>query len=308
MTVSLTNVRVLQGGDCGQLRRLAGDRSWKPTRFPATCVYFEHPTHGGCLIDTGYSRHFLTATASLPERFYRWLTPVRLPQPNGSSLDTLAAAGLDPSRVRRLFLSHYHADHIAGLRDFATPRFVCRPAPLAALRKLSRWQKLHHAFLPGLLPENFDNRVEAVEESRFTSSDPLFAPLGLCDYWGDGSLILLDLPGHALGHTGYLLRTETGYIIYVVDACWFMSVLREGRSLPWPSRSLQCDYAAYLATQTILRRVDAWCRERPLASEAGVADSPLAEQLHRTGARMFACHCPLTSEWIRTTTNRPIET
>src|SRR4051794_18292513 len=105
----LQRVTFLNGGHCTQWSYLAGGRSWRRIRFPAVFVYLEHPEHGGALIDTGYSPHFFEATRTFPERLYRWITPVRL-DARKQAPAILEAHGISPDRVRRIFISHFHAD------------------------------------------------------------------------------------------------------------------------------------------------------------------------------------------------------
>lgn len=41
----------------------------------------------------------------------------QLPAPSGSFLANLAAAGIDPKAIDTILISHFHADHINGIRD-----------------------------------------------------------------------------------------------------------------------------------------------------------------------------------------------
>ncbi len=66
MSQSLVSVRFLHSGWCSQFAKLAGGASWSWTRFYAVFVYFEHPVHGACLIDTGYSEEFFARHADFP--------------------------------------------------------------------------------------------------------------------------------------------------------------------------------------------------------------------------------------------------
>lgn len=272
--MAFQRVCFLNAGSCTQLAYLAGRPSWGLTRFPAVFVYLEHPRHGVALIDTGYSPWFRRATESFPERFYRWATPLHLDRHKHAAA-ILAARGLAPERVERIFVSHFHGDHIAGLRHFPQARFVHRPAALELLRRTSVWGQVHQAFLARLLPEDFAARGDPVSEAAFTAGDGPLEELQVCDYWGDGDLLLVDLPGHAVGHTGFVVRTATERIFYVVDACWDRDVLLQGRTLPRLSQRVQYAYGAYVATQERLRRLAA-----------------------RTDWLLLACHCPRTQAHV----------
>ncbi|QDI05926.1 MBL fold metallo-hydrolase [Xanthomonas cerealis pv. cerealis] len=102
----------------------------------------QHPVHGNLLFDTGYSQHFLDATAQLPERLYRVLTPVHL-APGQSLREQLA--------VDWIVLSHFHGDHIGGVADFAQARIACAQQAWDDLQRRGRLAALREGFLPALL-------------------------------------------------------------------------------------------------------------------------------------------------------------
>jgi glyoxylase-like metal-dependent hydrolase (beta-lactamase superfamily II) len=267
-------VRFLNSGYCTQWGYLAGRRSRGWTRFQAVFVYLEHPGHGAALIDTGYSPLFFEATRPFPERLYRWTTPVQL-DPRQHAGAVLESRGLRADRVGRIFVSHFHGDHIAGLRHFPQARFVYRRAAHELLLREGRWRQVRHAFLAGLLPEDFTARGHGLGEEVFVPGEGPLSEFRVLDFWGDGDLLLVDLPGHAAGHTGYVLRTEAERLFFVVDATWDVDALLAGRSLPWPSRGLQHAYQDYVLTLGRLRR---------LAS--------------RVGWPLLACHCPRTQAHV----------
>lgn len=270
MTQALSSVRFLHSGWCSQFARLAGGTSWTWSRFYAVFVFLEHPIHGACLIDTGYSEEFVRATSRFPEKFYRWTTPVCLGQaPNAS--EQLRRVGLDPLAVKQIFVSHLHADHVAGLKCFPNARFVYRPESYGRTLRQSRMEQVRHGFLPELLPVDFCERGIPVPESRFVAGSGEWEDFRICDFWRDGSLILVDLPGHADGHFGFVLRSPERQYFYIVDACWHVQALEESVPLPWISRRFQHDPVAYDATQEKLRQLT-----------------------ERTGIELIACHCPRT--------------
>jgi glyoxylase-like metal-dependent hydrolase (beta-lactamase superfamily II) len=269
--VSFRHVCFLNAGSCTQWGYLAGRKTRRLVDFPAVFVHLDHPVHGQALIDTGYSPHFRDATRPFPQRFYRWLTPVRFP-PEQHARGVLERHGLNPDEVGKVFVSHFHGDHIAGLRHFPAARFVYRGESLRRLMGESSVAQVRHAFLPALLPTDFVERGEPITEEAFQPGGEL-GGLRVFDYWGDGDLLLVDLPGHADGHTGYLIRTDTGPLFYIVDACWDVEGMLAGRPLPRLSLALQHSKTDYLRTQDQLRRL--------------AGDFPL-----------LACHCPRTQQHV----------
>ena len=125
-------LHLLQVGRCFHPERitLRGGK-WRIIDFPALVAVILHPTEGPILYDTGYAERFDTATDPFPERLYRWLTPARLPAEErlGTQLGRLGI-GLDD--VRRVLVSHFHADHVAGLRDLPRAGILALEADVVA--------------------------------------------------------------------------------------------------------------------------------------------------------------------------------
>lgn len=188
-----------------------------------------HPAHGWLLWDTGYAPRMLEATRNLPFALYRAATPLHL-KPELAVVAQLARLGLQASAIRRVLISHYHADHIAGLRDFPAATYISSQLAyddVAARRGLSA---LSRAFIPALLPEQFEQRVTLLPPFQ---GEPLSELGATHDLFGDGSLLLIELPGHARGQIGMLVHTARGRVLFAADGCWMRRSIRENRP---PSR------------------------------------------------------------------------
>ncbi|MGD9127072.1 MAG: MBL fold metallo-hydrolase [Planctomycetia bacterium] len=258
----LTDVRLLDGGYCLQHEYLSGLRSLRVRRFHAMFLHFRHPTHGEAVIDTGYSPRFFEATRKLPSYLYRLATPVPRRQMTAPSR-CFAGYPIEPEKVGTVFLSHFHADHIGGLCYYPNAKIVCDAEAIDRLRSLHVIKQLLAGFLRELLPNDFEQRTSPLDRSMFSSGGSLFSendtllePFRVCDYWGDGSLLLVDLPGHAEGQVGFVLNTDSGRMFYVADAFWDIRVLRAGWKIPLFSRLIQHDWSAYLKTQKKLLVLD----------------------------------------------------
>lgn len=252
-----TSLTVLRVGHCTHPECLAlRGGAWRNDTFPALVGLIRHPDAGALLFDTGYAEHFLRATDGLPERLYRWATPVTLP-PEECLLPQLARHGLAAHEIRGVFVSHLHADHIAGLRDLPRARIWCGDAALRFARERGRLARLRKATLVDLLPDDLDARQIAIEDRPRIALPSGWAMFGDgFDLLGDGSLRAVSLPGHARGHYGLLLRHEDDRkVLLAGDATWRIDAGRTARGPALAARALSDDWAAQHATLAQLQAV-----------------------------------------------------
>lgn len=220
--------RIHEAGYCTHPERAT--RSGAPLTscsFPALAFALRHPEQGTVLFDTGYSAHFLAATRRLPERLYRTVTPVHLG--DGQSLYGQLQREPDRQPVRSIVLSHLHGDHVGGLRDFPATKLFCAREAWEDMRRRSRIGALRKGLLPGLLPDDFLQRVSWIEDMPKIPLQGPLAPFGSGhDLLGDGSLLAIALPGHAAGHYGLLFEDQGGVTTFLVaDAAWSSQAIRD---------------------------------------------------------------------------------
>ncbi len=227
----LLKVGHCQHPECAALR--GGSR--RAIDFPALVGLIEHPQHGLMLYDTGYSRHFHEATRGFPECLYRMITPVQLP-PEEELLNQLEARRISPSDIETIFISHFHADHVAGLRDFPKARFIATAAERQVVESKGRIGRLRRAYLRDLLPADLDQRMTLAENTTSVRLSPAWQPFSHAhDLLGDASMLGIDLPGHTASQLGvtFNVEGESTPVFLVGDACWKIEGLTEDRP---PSR------------------------------------------------------------------------
>lgn len=222
----------------------------------ALVALLRHPDQGWWLWDTGYAPRLLEATRRLPYRVYRWITPLRL-----SDELTVAAQlprlGLTPDDIQGVILSHFHADHVAGLRDFPAAEPIVLESAYADVSGRRGVRAIARAFVPSLLPDDFASRARLLP--RFDG--PAVANLGPGhDLFGDGSAWLVELPGHARGQMGLLAQTEQGPLFLAADSCWLSQAYREDRPPHWITNVFIDNVAVMRQT---LHEVHQFWRARP---------------------------------------------
>jgi glyoxylase-like metal-dependent hydrolase (beta-lactamase superfamily II) len=181
----------------------------------ALAFLIEHPS-GWMLFDTGYTPKVTASFKHWPYTVYGWLTPVFLGQTVAEQLPRFGITSLD---IKRVIVSHFHADHIGGLTDFPNTRFVASRESWEHVQNKVGWKALKQGFIPLLMPEDFAERTDLVE----FDSGPLPHLGPTHDLLGDGSLRLVSLPGHARGQMGLL----AGNTLLVADGCWHSKALRQ---------------------------------------------------------------------------------
>jgi len=159
------------------------------------------------LWDAGIGRDYLGNTESRDG----WLSSISV-----TIEAQLEDIGYKTSDVNFLGISHFHGDHIGQAPEFpgatlllhnAAIEWIRNNPPRNARSKLSAW---------------FDG------ESAMTGFDRDH------DVFGDGSVNILVLPGHAPGHTGLLVRLpKTGYVLLSGDLYHFRSEIGKRTVSRW---------------------------------------------------------------------------
>jgi len=224
-------LELLKVGHCYHPERVViKGGSWKPTAFPAIVSLLKHPNKGYILFDTGYSHHFTTATTPFPERFYRWTTPMHL-HDSEQLVRQLEMRNIAAEDIRYIFISHFHADHIAGLKDFPQAQFICSKLALQKIMQGSRWANLIQGCLINLLPLDFSERAIFIEEQKTVQLSKRLSPFQYgFDLFDDGALLAIALPGHAHGHYGLMAYRDKKSSFLIGDACWSIKTITEHRN------------------------------------------------------------------------------
>lgn len=192
-------------------------------KVPALFATIVHPTEGLLLWDTGYAPRFFEATKRFPWRIMRYVTPATIGEED-AVVSQLPAMGFDPGAVRGIILSHFDPDHYGGLRDFPGVPIYCSWRAWADVRDRRGLSAVRARLLPDHLPEDIAGRLKLLPDPN---GPPISAFEASLDLFSDGSVRLVELPGHAPGQLGAFVRRKSdgGDIFLAADGCWNVAAL-----------------------------------------------------------------------------------
>lgn len=257
-------VHILRAGACSHPEVMTRrDGSLKPAVFPALAALIVHPVEGAILFDTGYDPAFFEATNTFPEILYRWMTPIDLP-PGETVAEQLPGFGVRPEDVTAVIVSHFHGDHVAGLKRFPNARIFCARAGLDQVRKPGRFARVRQGVLADLAPADIDARAVFFEDRPRLPLGPELSPFEAgADLLGDGALLAVQLPGHCPGHWGLVVRQDDGQTRFLIaDAAWSSGAVRDNVPPPRLTTALLGQTGPWRDTLTALNRL--WDRNPEL--------------------------------------------
>ena len=227
----MIDLTIMKAGQCRHLECIAlrGGRI-KEVPFPSLFFLLQHPTYGPCLIDTGYGSNMSDALNEFPFNIYGSILPVEISNQQTAERQ-LTRLGISPNEVRHLIITHFHVDHIGGLKDFPNATFWSSSTAWNSVKRLSGIRALCNGFFPSMIPSDFEARLRPIESLRKIEGKPGFETLGQnYDLFGDKSVLLVPLPGHAKGQFGVLVQERAGNLTLIAaDACWTSKAYKECR-------------------------------------------------------------------------------
>lgn len=217
----MAKITLFKAGYCTHLACIAirGAQA-KTCQFPAQTALIE--VHGRYwLWDTGYANHFFDVTRIGVYALYPKVTPVYFDS-NESMLAQLQAQGLRPQDLSGVILSHFHGDHIAGAKDFAQTPFICSNEGWRKMRPLKGISAVRKGYIPELLPPDFANQTQFIEQFLQIDLPVELAPFtqGYALPNSQQEVIFVPLPGHAAGQIGAFVQTDDGWVLLAADAAW----------------------------------------------------------------------------------------
>jgi len=117
--------------------------------------------------------------------------------PKRSMKDVLAEHDIKPGQIKIIGVSHNHFDHLGQAADFPHAKLIIGAEDWINIKNLPGSKALH-AYLPertAVQPwlDNEENVIPIVDDR---------------DIFGDGSVVMLNTPGHTPGHHSLLVRLK----------------------------------------------------------------------------------------------------
>lgn len=242
-------LELLQVGHCYHPEAVVTSKAtFKMAKFPSVVGLIKLPGPGYMLFDTGYATRFNTETQTFPNRLFRMTTPMTLPT-ESELVHQLAHRNIAIDDIKYIFVSHFHADHVAGLKDFPSATIICSREAYKAAQRLKGVKGLVKGYLDALLPDDLGRRITFIEDSKLCKLPNRYAPFQLSyDLFDDGNCLAIELPGHAYGHFGLLLPIQNKMPFLVADACWTEDAYKQGCKPAKIAQFIMPDPNQYLET------------------------------------------------------------
>lgn len=179
---------------------------WKSVRFPILCFLIER--NGDLvLFDTGLGERISEEMKPLRYRhnwfFSRFIMKTKFNPTNDPVVRQLTALGFDPKSVTHVIISHLHWDHAGGMLDFPHAEFIIG-------KKEWEYATAPDSHRHAYIREQYDRPQLRKRLISPVPGKPFLGFPASYDVFGDGSFMLVDLPGHTEGLMGLILTMPSG--------------------------------------------------------------------------------------------------
>jgi len=187
------------------------------TSCPSLSFLLQHTTNSQKFVfDLGIRKDW----QNLPPTIVDWIRgnfPLEVPQ---DVAESLIKGGISPDDINTVCLSHCHFDHSGDTSLFTKSIFLVGEE-CQSLFTSSFPSDPKSLFAADLLPTGRTRYIKATEWQAIGPFPRAF------DFYGDGSLYVIDAPGHLPGHVNLLARTSSdGAWIYLAgDSAHFWQLI-----------------------------------------------------------------------------------
>lgn len=195
--------------------------SFLKKKYPIYCVILQHDSYGSILIDTGYGPSFLASLYAFPRMAYQ-----RFFMKGAQAI--IPKSSVYQKQFDWLLLSHFHPDHIGGLREVQY-KYLQYSNHLKKLQSKKRFTQLRKGFFKELLPKCIEPTSYFEQKKLVDMSEYGFKNGFGYDLFGDQSVLALSMSGHAEGQYIFYLKTTKGPVLFGVDVAWHIETIQESK-------------------------------------------------------------------------------
>ena len=180
-----------------------------PRHLSHAAVIFKHP-RGNILLDTGLGAN---VDQQFAEGMPLWLKPLMKYEKTQPARQQLQENGIDPAKLAGVIISHLHWDHASGIEDFPESEIWVNQAAL-------EFAQTHADSDPAFIADQIDS--DSIRWTFFNFSDGPYENFEQStDVFGDGSLVIVPMPGHTIGSVGVFANLQSGKrYFFTGDTTW----------------------------------------------------------------------------------------
>lgn len=212
----------------------------KSITLPSLCFLIQHSTNGHkFLFDLGIRRDMENYPPAVQKTIFK--APSVLVDASQDCISSLAKGDTKPDDIDYVCISHIHWDHTGDSSVFTKSTFIaneaCRP--------------LLSQGYPTVPDATHSTDIYPTHRTRYLdlTDSPAIGPFPhALDFYGDGSLYIVDSPGHLPGHVNVLTRTSSdgAWIYLAADSAHHWKIITGESSIkvgtPWnPTFCLHVD-------------------------------------------------------------------
>lgn len=218
---------------CGYLsppasKFLADAKPGEKLTMPSLAFFIQHPpTNSKIVFDLSIRKDLTKYHPGLQKHL-----ETRHPLSSANDVKSALALGnVDAADVDYVIVSHVHWDHVGTPSDFSNATFIAGHNTNKLLRNEMGEDLYNPFFEPDLLPAERTVELPAVPGSAGGQGEVFDEKRGWCwrslksipnvvDLFNDGTVYVVDSPGHLPGHLNALVRVaEDRWVYLAADAC-----------------------------------------------------------------------------------------